>query len=178
TIGGRGVDRPAGRVAWKVRAATALGIVATVTAQYATRLPSFGMAATGLIAVGGILAARPLLSALAPTLLAALRAALGPSVRVAHGTFATHSSRAAFTAALIGVGIGSIIWLRVLAYSFEASLVHALSGALQGDWVVTSSQHVQGYLEAPVDERLVLDVRKVDGVDAAVGERLVDWQYA
>jgi len=178
TIRGRGVDRPAGRVAWKVRAATALGIVATVTAQYATRLPSFGMAATGLIAVGGILAARPLLSALAPTLLAALRAALGPSVRFAHGTFATHSSRAAFTAALIGVGIGSIIWLRVLAYSFEASLVHALSGALQGDWVVTSSQHVQGYLEAPVDERLVLDVRKVDGVDAAVGERLVDWQYA
>src|SRR5262249_44778352 len=32
--------------------------------------------------------------------------------------------------------------------------------------------------EAPVDERLATELTRVDGVRAAVGERLVDWEYA
>jgi ABC-type antimicrobial peptide transport system permease subunit len=66
----------------------------------------------------------------------------------------------------------------MLAYSFETSLVHALSGALQGDWVVTSAHLMHGYVEAPVDERLTTEITSIDGVQAAVGERLVDWEYA
>src|SRR5262249_13969076 len=153
TMRWRGAAPSSTQISWALRAVIVVGIVAALVAQSATRLPALGMAATGLIAIGGILAARPLMRALTPPVLALLRAVAGPSVRFARGTFATNTSRAAFTAALIGVGIGSIIWLRMLAHSFEASLVHALSGALQGDWVVTSSQYVQGYLEAPVDER-------------------------
>src|SRR4029453_9416913 len=64
------------------------------------------------------------------------------------------------------------------AYSVGARRVHALSGAVQGDWVVASSHAVHGYLEAPVDDRLVSAVRAVAGVGDAVGERLVDWRYA
>jgi putative ABC transport system permease protein len=37
---------------------------------------------------------------------------------------------------------------------------------------------LHGYVEAPVDDHLVGALRDVEGVGDAVGERLVDWQYA
>ena len=180
TIRGRGVatDSARRRRRWLLRGIVAGGIVVTVIAQYLTRTPVWGLVATGMIVLGAALAARPLLEIVSPSLVSALRAVAGPSANLARATFNKDSGRAVLTIAMIGVGIGAIIWLRMLAYSFETSLVHALSAALQGDWVVTSSHFMQGYLEAPVDERLVREVAAVDGVGDAIGERLVDWQYA
>lgn len=179
TIRGRGSEAPASdAVAWWPRLAVAVALAALLVGQSATRLPLFGLAATALIAAGAALAARPLLRLLYPPLIAAVHAALGPSAWLARGSFARNSGRAALTAAMIGVGIGSIIWLRMLAYSFETSLVQALSAALQGDWVVASAHAVHGYLEAPVDERVAQEIRSIDGVADAVGEHLVDWHYA
>lgn len=179
TIRGRGAINSPGRgTGWVLRGIVVAGIVVTVAAQYGTRVPAWGLIATGLIVVGTALAARPLLEVVSPSLVVALRAVAGPSANLARATFAKNSGRAVLTIAMIGVGIGAIIWLRMLAYSFETSLVHALSAALQGDWVVTSAHFMQGYLEAPVDERLVAEVARVDGVGDAIGERLVDWQYA
>lgn len=179
TIRGRGVASRARRGrAWVLRSAVAAAIIAAVAAQYVTRAPVWGLIATALIVVGAALAARPVLELVFPSLVGALRALAGPSAHLARGSFEKNSGRAVLTIAMIGVGIGAIIWLRMLAYSFETSLVHALSAALQGDWVVTSSHVAQGYLEAPLDERLVTEVAGIQGVGAAIGERLVDWQYA
>jgi putative ABC transport system permease protein len=177
TIRGHGTDLPRPS-SWLLPAVTAGALAAALTAHYATRTPLWGLIATMLIIVAAALAARPLLLVVYPPLVGALRAIAGPSAWLARGSFARNTRRAALTAAMIGVGIGSIIWLRMLAYSFETSLVHALSGALQGDWVVASSHAVHGYLEAPVDDRLVSAVRAIAGVGDAVGERLVDWRYA
>jgi putative ABC transport system permease protein len=124
------------------------------------------------------LAARPLVRLLYPALIGPLRAVAGPSAWLARGSFARNSGRAALTAAMLGVGIGSIIWLRMLAHSFEASLVDALAVALQGDWVVASAHAARGYVEAPVDERLTAAIAGIPGVGDAVAEHLVDWQYA
>jgi putative ABC transport system permease protein len=155
-----------------------LAIVAALTAQHLTRAPLWGLVATALIAVGAALAAQPLLRLLSASLMRALLGVAGPSARFARGSFAANNSRAVLTAAMVGIGIGGIIWVRMLAYSFETSLVHALSGAMQGDWVISSAHIAQGFLEAPVDERLIGDVQALNGVAEAVGERLVDWQYA
>jgi putative ABC transport system permease protein len=152
-------------------------VVAAIAAQSATQTPAWGLLATALIVAAVALAARPLLALMSPSLLAALRAVAGPSAALARGTLSSGSSRAVLTAAMLGVGVGAIIWLRMLAYSFETSLVDALSGAMQGDWVVSSSRTAQGFLEAPIDEGVIAQLQQVEGVEQAVGERLVDWEY-
>src|SRR5262249_50622793 len=140
TIRRRGIGvAPAYRGGWRLRAATAGAIVVALAAQWGTHAASWGLAATGLIIIGAALAARPLVAIVSPSLLGALRMIAGPSAHFARGSLTRNSARAVLTVSLIGIGIGAIIWLRTLAYSFETSLVHALSGALQGDWVVTST---------------------------------------
>ena len=178
TIRGRGIEHLAhDRIGWHIRALTAVGLAAALVAQGTLRAPVWGLVATAFLAASTALAARPLVRFLYPALIGPLHALVGPSAWLARGSFAGNRGRAALTAATIGVGIGSIIWLRMLAYSFEASLVHALSAALQGDWVVASTHAVHGYVEAPVDERLTAEIKGIAGVGDAVAEHLVDWQY-
>ena len=179
TIRRRGIAvAPRHGAGWRLRAATGGAIAIAIGVQQVTHAASWGLAATGLIIVGAALAARPLVMLASPLLLKVLGAIAGPSVHFARGSLSRNSGRAVLTVSLIGIGIGAIIWIRILAYSFEASLVHALSGALRGDWVVTSAHLMHGYLEAPVDEQLAKETTSIAGVQAAVGERLVDWQYA
>jgi putative ABC transport system permease protein len=179
TIRGRGIEHVArDRIRWDVRALTVVGLAAALVAQCAVRAPLWGLVATAVAATATALAARPLLRFLYPTLIGPLHAIAGPSAWLARGSFAGNSGRAALTAAMIGVGIGSIIWLRMLAYSFETSLIDALSAALRGDWVVASAHVVHGYVEAPLDERLAAEIRRIAGVGDAVAEHLVDWQHA
>lgn len=179
TIRGRGIEHVArDRIGWGIRVLTAVGLAAALVAQYTIRAPLWGLVATAFMVAATALAARPLVRFLYPALIGPLHAIAGPSAWLARGSFARNNGRAALTAAMIGVGIGSIIWLRMLAYSFEASLVHALSAALQGDWVVASAHVVHGYVEAPVDERLTGEITGIAGVGDAVAEHLVDWQYA
>src|SRR5262245_19236120 len=168
TIRGRGIEQRA-RVqpVWRLSGIAVLALGMAVVGQHVTHNPIWGLLATALFAVVAALAARPVLRSLYPLVGGALHAVAGPSAWLARGSFAKNSRRAALTAAMIAVGIGSIIWLHMLAYSFEASLVHALSGALQGDWVVTSSHAVHGYLEAPGDEQLVTEIAADAGVGAA-----------
>lgn len=178
TIRARGVS-PRGKVRWHwpLRAAVVVAVLATLVVQSVTRVSAWGLVATGLLMVVTVLAARPVLDRAAPALLRVLCGIAGSSAELARGAFARNSARAVLTIAMIGVGLGTIIWARILAYSFETSLVHTLSAALQGDWVVTSSHLAHGYLEAPVDEQLVSDVQGIEGVGVAAGERLVDWHY-
>lgn len=137
-----------------------------------------GLAATVLlVALTGLLA-RPLLPLTTALVVPLLRARIGASALVARGTFRRNGRRAILTIGMIGVGMGAVIWLRTLAYSFEVSLVHALSGALQGDWVVTSAHVTHAYMEAPLDEHLRDEMERLEGVGAAIAERMLDWHHA
>jgi putative ABC transport system permease protein len=104
--------------------------------------------------------------------------AAGPAARFTTRVLGQKTRRTALTVAMLGVGVGSIVWLRVVGHSFEQSLTAALSAALQGDLVVTSSHVASGYLEAPMHAALRDEVGAVPGVRVAVAERLVDWQLA
>jgi putative ABC transport system permease protein len=165
------------RVGVLLRIVTGIGIALTVTLQCTGAAPAWGLAATGLIFVGTALCARPLLALAAPPLMRVCRACAGPSANVARGTLTANAQRAVLTIAMIAVGIGAVVWLRMVAWSFEASLVHALSGALQGDWVVSAAHAAQGFLEAPIDDRILAELGAVDGVGATTGERLIDWEF-
>jgi putative ABC transport system permease protein len=80
--------------------------------------------------------------------------------------------------AVVGVGVGSVLWLRVVADSFERSLRESLTGALRADVVASSGHMASAYLPAPVDEAVAADLSTVPGVDAVAAERQIDWEYA
>ena len=135
------------------------------------------MLATGLIAVGTALAARPLLDLIRRPLLTLFRRLAGPTGELAIKNITQNPRRAALTVAMLGVGLACVFWLWMVAHSFQASVVDAVSGAMRADLVVSSSHIESGFLEAPVADDLVAELTHIPGVTAVVGERTADWQY-
>jgi putative ABC transport system permease protein len=162
---------------WMIRAAVAAGIAAAVVLQSVTGIPSWGLLATGLIAVGTALAARPLLDLIRRPLLMGFRLLVGPTGELAIKNITQNPRRAALTVAMLGVGLACVFWLWMVAHSFQASVIDAVSGAMRADIVVSSSHIESGFLEAPVADDLVAALAQISGVSAVVGERTVDWQY-
>jgi len=162
---------------WAIRAAVAAGIGVTVFLQSATGVPSWGLAATGLIAVGTALSARPLLDLIRRPLLNGFRLLAGPTGELAIKNITQNPRRAALTVAMLAVGLACVFWLWMVAHSFQASVVDAVSGAMRADLVVSSSHIESGFLEAPVADSLVDEVARIPGVANVVGERTADWQY-
>ncbi len=179
TIRTRGVEQQGMSASsrWLVRAAVAAGIAATVILQSTTRVAAWGLVATGLIAVGTALAARPLLDLVRTPLLRGFRLLAGPTGELAIKNITQNPRRAALTVAMLGVGLACVLWLWMVAHSFQASVVDAVTGAMRADLVVSSSHIESGFLEAPVSDTLVQELRDVPGATAVVGERTVDWQH-
>jgi hypothetical protein len=88
---------------------------------------------------------------------------------------APHARTAAI--ATLGVGLGTVLWLGVVARSFEQSVLDVMPGVLRADLAVSSAHIGAGYVEAPVDEALLTDLMRVPGVAAVVGEQAIDWTY-
>jgi putative ABC transport system permease protein len=78
---------------------------------------------------------------------------------------------------MLGVGLACVFWLWMVAHSFQASVVDAVSGAMRADLVVSSSHIESGFLEQPVSDALVGELKQVAGAKEVVGERGADWQY-
>jgi putative ABC transport system permease protein len=179
TMRGRGVEQQgigAGS-RWVIRAVVAASIAMTVFLQSATGVPSWGLAATGLIAVGTALAARPLLDLIRLPLLSGFRLLAGPTGELAIKNVTQNPRRAALTVAMLGVGLACVLWLWMVAHSFQASVVDAVSGAMRADLVVSSSHIESGFLEAPVSDELVDQLKEVPGTAVVVGERGADWEF-
>jgi putative ABC transport system permease protein len=176
---GRGMDvgeRMAPR-SWRMVVVALGGAACAVGIQSITRDASWGFAATGLLAVGAAVAARPLVSAVATPLVTALRWVAGPIVDLVAADIAHKPRRAGLTVAVLGVGVGFVFWLWLLGTSFERSVIAALAPALRGDLVVTSSFMESGAFEAPMDEAVVKEVGEVPGVLSVAAERVVDWHH-
>ena len=179
TMRGRGVEQEGISTSsrWVVRALVAAGIGAAVVLQSVTGVPTWGLLATGLIAVGTALAARPLLDLIRRPLLNLFRRLAGPTGELAIKNITQNPRRAALTVAMLGVGLACVFWLWMVAHSFQASVVDAVSGAMRADLVVSSSHIESGFLEAPVADDLVAELKRIPGATAVVGERTADWQY-
>ena len=179
TMRGRGVEQQgiSAGSRWVIRAVVAASIAVTVLLQSATGVASWGLAATGLIAVGTALAARPLLDLIRLPLLSGFRLLAGPTGELAIKNMTQNPRRSALTVAMLGVGLACVFWLWMVANSFQASVVDAVTGAMRADLVVSSSHIESGFLEAPVSDDLVGELAHITGTTAVVGERTVDWQY-
>ena len=163
-------------VTWVIRALVAMAVVGTVLLQSATRAPAWGVAATALIAAATALAARPLLHVLQPLASPRFHGLVGPSTRFVVATILYNPRRAALAIGLIGVGLGSVLWLVVWMNSFERSLISRLSQLARADLIVASA-HSAAVYEAPVDETLVAELSGVPGIATVVGSRVVMWPH-
>jgi putative ABC transport system permease protein len=79
---------------------------------------------------------------------------------------------------MLGVGLGSMLWLWTVAHSFQTSVIKALGAAFSADLIVTSRHIASGFDGVPIEGKLIREVRKIPGVSGAIGERLFDWHYA
>jgi putative ABC transport system permease protein len=180
TLRTRGVEQSSGetRFGWAVRGGVVVALVLTLVVQMLTRSGVLGLVATGLIAIGTALAARPLVHLVERPVVSALRVLGGPAGRFATAIVTRNPRRTALTVATLGVGLGSVLWISMLAHSLESSVVETLGRAMNCDLIVSSMYEGAGSVEAPIDDRLLTHLAAVPGVDAVAGERAVDWHHA
>ncbi len=176
---GRGIEMPAwtGRGVTAARAALLAAVAVAVGLAMSARGAVWSMAATILL----VLAAK---SIAAPVLQLATRGALGQKVarlgapsRLVLGNLTRNPRRSGLLVATVGIGLGTVVWLTVVAHSFETSLTAVFGQAMRADLVVSSSHVGAALLEQPVDDRLAAALKGIDRVESVVGIRLVNWGY-
>ncbi|MFM7735255.1 MAG: ABC transporter permease, partial [Alphaproteobacteria bacterium] len=140
--------------------------------------PATGLAASALLVLATAAGARPVFERLAPAGARLLETIAGPTGRLAAATLLRDPARTALSISTIAVGFGTVLWMWTLARSFEHSVVEVMPGKLRGDLSVGSAHLDAGFVEAPLDESIVEEVRAIPGVAAVVGERAVDSEYA
>ena len=180
TLRARGVEQASGPTSfsWAIRGAVVVALALTLVVQMFTRSGVLGLVATALIAVGTALAARPLVQLAERPVISALRVLGGPAGRFATAIVTRNPRRTALTVATLGVGLGSVLWLAMLAHSLERSVVETLGRAMNSDLIISSMHEGAGSVEAPVDDRLLTHLAAVPGVEAVAAERAVDWHHA
>src|SRR5262249_20100085 len=180
TLRRRGLERPEGLtlLGWSIRGLVGLAIVAALVGQSVTRSAMWGLVATGLIALGTALAARPLLCVIHYPLGLVLDYLPRATGRFAVRAVTRNPRRSALSIGMLGVGVGSVIWLWILAHSFQSSVINTLGRAFRADLILSSSHIASGFDDSPIDGALVDEVMAVPGVEAAIGERILDWHYA
>jgi putative ABC transport system permease protein len=101
----------------------------------------------------------------------------GPAGRVAESHLARQPRRTALTVATLGIGLGSVLMLSILGWSFQGSLVSTLNRRYSAQLVVTSAFIGGGRRNAPVSDRILDELRALPGVAAAAAEQHRDIRY-
>lgn len=179
TVRGRGVDLTADSspARWLVCALLALAVVGAMTLQVRTRQPALGLLATALLVVLAGALARPLLEVLRDRLATPLLPLIGPTGGFAVRALTHNMRRTSLAVAMVAIGLGTVVWLALLAYSFETTAVRVFAQAMRADFVVSSAHFGSGALEMPIDDGFAAGLASVDGVGGVVGVRLANWQY-
>jgi len=67
--------------------------------------------------------------------------------------------------------LACVLWMWMVAQSFEHTIVSSLTQAIRADLTVSSSHTESGFLEAAVDDQLLEELKAVPGVLAVIGTR-------
>src|SRR5262245_54851267 len=177
TMRGREMPSVAGPLKWRVRFCLLGTIVALLIAQHLTGMRALGLVTTALIVVVGAMLATPLVSYGNRVLKPLWNGWFGPAGRVAESHLARQPRRTALTVATLGIGLGSVLMLSILGWSFEGSLVSTLNRRYSAQLVVTSAFIGGGRRNAPVSDRIVGELRALPGVAAAAAEQHRDIRY-
>jgi putative ABC transport system permease protein len=179
TLRSRGVAQPEVGVIsmWGPRLTVLVLIVVVALLQYLTASPVWGLLACVLIAIAAALLAHPLVQSLSVVIGETLSFLAGPSGTFAAANVVRDSRRSGLTIAVIGVGLGSVFCLRIVAQSFERSVIEAVTQVVRADLVVTSSDLGAGYVEASMPRKVMKVLEGVPGVTKVAGVRVVDWRH-
>lgn len=145
--------------------------VLTIVLEVSLRSGFWGLVAGGFVILATVLLARPVVDFFSVRLADPIGSLAGPVARLAAKGIGRRPRRSARTVALIGVSIGTVFWVCMLAWSFERSVIETLTRAFRADLVVSSVHVASGFHEAPIDERVVSEIRAIPGVRNVAGER-------
>src|SRR5262249_43218722 len=175
----RGREMPAATAhpGWRAPLLLTLVIAGLVVAQQVSGMRTIGLATTAVIVLTGCLLS-PLFAGYGGRWLKAPWSRwFGPAGRVAASHLARHPRRTALVTATLGVGLGSVFMLNLLAWSFEQSLVSTLSRRMKAHLMVTAAVAAGGYRYAPMSHAVVSELARVPGIANAVGEQQRDVPY-
>ncbi len=151
--------------------------VMSIVLQRVAHVTSLGNLTTLLIVATACASAGAVMRMGGGLLGAVWQMAFGPAGEFATDSLREGSRRASLTVATMGVGLGAVLMVGILGWSFERSLVAQLSGRMRADIVVTTGLVSDGYRHAPLGEEVVEELRKSPGVAHATGERQMDVPY-
>jgi len=179
TVRRRGIDITADSrpQRWLFCAGLAAAAAAAIAVQSSVQEPAWGLAATAmLVGLTGSMA-RPLVQLLRDHAMPRVVPWLGVTGRIALRGLAHNVRRTSLAVAMVAIGLGTVVWLAVLAFSFERSAMQVFAQAMRADFVVSSPHFGSGALEMPIHDRIATTIAAVEGVAAVVGVRLANWQY-
>ncbi len=177
TMRGRETSPATVQPTWRGPAILALLIAGLLVAQRLSGVRAIGLVTTSSIVLMGCLLATPLVGYGARLLKILWSRGFGMAGRVAASHLARHPRRTALVTATLGVGLGSVLMLAILGWSFEQSLVSTLSRRMKAPLLVTSAFPAGGYLYAPMSQEVVGELVRVAGVAKVVGEQNRDINY-
>jgi putative ABC transport system permease protein len=179
TVRTRGIEQRGHEASsrWFFRVAVLVCALIAVALEMTWRSGTWGLVASALLILGTALVARPVVDSIGPALSARLGPLLGPYLRLGAAQMARRPRRTALAVAILGVGTGSVLWVWMLASSFEQSVVAMLKATLRGDLYVSSAHVGSAFTEAPVSDELLPRLRGIRGVGDVIGTRDTVMQY-
>ena len=172
TMQGREMPSAVAPLKWRAPAVIGVSIVLLILAQRVSGMRTLGLATTALIVLAGGFLATPFVGYGSRLLKRLWSAWFGAAGRVAAGHLVRQPRRTALTVATLGIGLGSVLMLATLGWSFERSLVASLSRRYTAQLMVMSPFAAGGHSSAPLSSRLVAEIQKIPGVAQAAGEHL------
>ncbi len=174
---GRELHMLSKRFRWGLRGVLAVGAAALIAWQHVAGHAAIGLVTTAIIVVIAALIAAPLTETACSALFAMCGSVFGPTTRLAVNHLREHPDRTAHTVATLGLGLGTVLLLGMLGWSFERTLVSRLVANERSDMVISSAFASGGYRTAPLAEGVLEDLAKIDGVALAVGQQSTDLIY-
>lgn len=147
-----------------------LGIAVLALTQEVLGVPALGLASTAMMVLAAAACASLLIKGVTGWLTRHSRH-LGPVTRLVVAHFERAPRGTAFTVTTIGIGLGTVIMVGTLGWSFEQSLVSMLTNRYTADLIITSAFVRGGYESAPLSDAVVRRLRAFDGVLAVAGEQ-------
>jgi putative ABC transport system permease protein len=177
TLRGREMPSPVSLPKWRWPLLLLLSVAALLLAQRLSGVQELGLITTSLIVGGGGMLAAPLAGHGSRMLKLVWGTWFGPAGRLAESHLERQPRRTALTVATLGIGLGSVLMLSILGWSFERSLVGRLTKFFTAQLVVTSVFPAGGYRDAPLSDSVVSELEQLPGVAVPVGEQQRDIEY-
>lgn len=168
-----------GRAAAWLGAAMLLAASCTSVGQHLGGRADLGHLTTVLFAIAVLLLATPVVRLGGRVITPLWWRGFGPTGGLAICQLARGTRRAGLTVAVLGLGLGIVLTLDTLEWSFERTLVASATRRIQADLVLTSSRLGAGEWGGwPLSGSLLPELRRIPGIAAVGAERSREVAYA